>query len=334
MDNKGGLKFSVCIPAYNSESFLEECVESVLNQTYKNFEIIIVNDGSKDKTGIIAEAIKQKDPRVRVIHQENKGLFHTRISAISASKGKYIVSLDADDQLEPYTLSLLSQFDDDRVDIILFNHKKKRSGKSKEYISLGNEYNEWNEDNKEELIKYYLNGGNVRSLCMKAIRRSLFDFTELNNYPRISFSEDWIHSFYPMTRASVISYLPDALYIQRIDETSMTHHFDPSIYDSFRIVYQLRSTIHIKGVITPEQWLLKALSKSMIYHHSKVDNKLEYFCYLKRLHDDEWLNSIIKANKKTIKLAYRIPIDLLCKGRYSLLYIMKRGISNIRSLYN
>lgn len=334
MDNKRELKFSVCIPAYNSESFLEECVESVLNQTYTNFEIIIVNDGSKDKTGDIAEALKQKDTRVKVIHQENKGLFHTRISAISASKGKYIISLDADDQLEPYALSVLSEFGDGSVDIILFNHKKIRSGKIKEYISLGNEYKEWNKDNKEELIKYYLNGGNVRSLCMKAIRRTLFDFSELKDYPRISFSEDWIHSFFPMTRASVISYIPDALYIQRIDETSMTHHFDPSIFDSFRIVYQLRSKVHIKGVITPEQWLLKALSKSMIYHHSKVDNKTEYYCYLERLHDDEWLNSIINTQKSTIGLVYRIPIDLLSTRSYSLLYIMKKGISSIRSLYN
>src|SRR5690554_2947106 len=99
------MKFSVLVPAYNVEDYVFETIESVLNQTYRNWEMIIVNDGSTDKTKKILERYAKKDKRIELINQENKGLLMARRIAISKSKGDYICFLDSDDFWEENTLS-------------------------------------------------------------------------------------------------------------------------------------------------------------------------------------------------------------------------------------
>ena len=92
-------KVSVIIPAYNAELYLEQCVESILNQTYKNIEVIIINDGSTDKTSEISDRLNDKDDRIIVIHNQNKGVSASRNDGLQKSTGDYIVFVDADDFL-------------------------------------------------------------------------------------------------------------------------------------------------------------------------------------------------------------------------------------------
>ena len=91
---------SVVIPAYNVAPYIERCVESVLDQTYQNVEIIIVDDGSKDGTGEIIDRIALKEPRVRVIHQPNSGVTEARMTGVEAANGEWIGFVDGDDLVE------------------------------------------------------------------------------------------------------------------------------------------------------------------------------------------------------------------------------------------
>lgn len=93
-------KVSVIIPVYNVEKYLEECIESVIKQTYKNLEIILVDDGSKDNSGYICDEYKKKDERIKVIHKPNGGLSDARNVGIDIAKGEYIAFLDSDDYIE------------------------------------------------------------------------------------------------------------------------------------------------------------------------------------------------------------------------------------------
>lgn len=93
-------KVSVIIPVYNVEKYLEECIESVLKQTYKNLEIILVDDGSKDNSGNICDEYAKKDERIKVIHKTNGGLSDARNAGIDIAKGEYITFLDSDDFIE------------------------------------------------------------------------------------------------------------------------------------------------------------------------------------------------------------------------------------------
>ena len=91
---------SVIIPVYNVEEYLAKCLDSILGQTYRNLEVILVNDGSKDGSGKICDIYAQKDSRIRVIHKENGGLSSARNAGMDAATGEYITFVDSDDWLE------------------------------------------------------------------------------------------------------------------------------------------------------------------------------------------------------------------------------------------
>ena len=95
---------SVIIPIYNSEEYLENCLDSILNQSYPNFELLLVDDGSTDKSPLILQSYAQKDSRIRVFSKENGGQGSARNLALKVAKGDYIMFVDSDDALHPDTL--------------------------------------------------------------------------------------------------------------------------------------------------------------------------------------------------------------------------------------
>ena len=94
---KNGIQLSIIIPVFNVEKYLEECINSVLQQTFSNFEIILVDDGSTDSSGNICDLYSQKDRRIQVIHKENGGLSSARNAGLRIAKGKYVGFIDSDD---------------------------------------------------------------------------------------------------------------------------------------------------------------------------------------------------------------------------------------------
>ena len=113
-------KVSVIIPAYNSASSLEYSVKSALVQDYTNIEIIIVNDGSTDETPIIAQGIAHKNKTVKVVNQENRGLGEARNSGTASATGDYIIFLDSDDMLLPWSISeMIDVAEKGKADIII-----------------------------------------------------------------------------------------------------------------------------------------------------------------------------------------------------------------------
>jgi len=109
---------SVIVPAYQAEQWLEECCRSVFSQTYSNWELIVVNDGSQDRTGKIADLLADENGKVRVIHTENGGVCRARNIGLDTAKGEYITFLDADDLLMPDALEyLFILLNDENADI-------------------------------------------------------------------------------------------------------------------------------------------------------------------------------------------------------------------------
>lgn len=91
---------SVIIPAYNIENYIERCMESVCRQTYRNLEIIVVDDGSKDQTGTVIDRMAQKDSRIIPIHKMNEGVSAARNTGLDRARGEYIGFVDGDDFIE------------------------------------------------------------------------------------------------------------------------------------------------------------------------------------------------------------------------------------------
>lgn len=98
---------SVIVPVYNVEQYLEKCIDSIINQTYKNLEIILIDDGSTDSSGKICDSYAARDKRIKVIHQENGGLAVVRNIGVSAASGEYIMFVDSDDYIDTEIVQFL-----------------------------------------------------------------------------------------------------------------------------------------------------------------------------------------------------------------------------------
>lgn len=131
------IKISIIVPIYKVEQYLNRCVDSIINQTYQNLEIFLVDDGSPDKCGVICDNYAEKDNRIKVIHKLNGGLSDARNVALDLVSGDYVMFVDSDDWIEPNTcenlIELLNRFD---ADIISFGMTEiYQSGKKKSKLA-------------------------------------------------------------------------------------------------------------------------------------------------------------------------------------------------------
>ncbi len=163
---------SVIVPVYNTEMYLDRCVESIINQTYKNLEIILVDDGSTDGSGRICDAYKTKDKRVKVLHQKNSGPSAARNNGIIIAQGDYIGFVDSDDCIEPDMYESLYRCMKADVDIVccgsvsIYTNTKKVVAKTKKECTF----------NTEEALLELLRGDLITfSVCDKLFRRQLME---------------------------------------------------------------------------------------------------------------------------------------------------------------
>ena len=157
-------KFSIIIPVYNVEDYIKKCLDSVFNQTYTNYEVIVVNDGTKDNSMQIV-----KDYDVRIINQENQGLSMARNNGIKKAKGEYILFLDSDDYLEENTLQEIENVLDSKPDVVRFQIKEVG-------IDYSNDYPEepFTDLNGEKAFQRIVNYHFVENAWCYAIRRKYY----------------------------------------------------------------------------------------------------------------------------------------------------------------
>ena len=114
-------EISIIIPVYNAEKYLGRCIESVLSQTYRDFELILVDDGSSDSSGQICDAYANKDARIHVIHKENGGVSSARNRGIKEALGEYIMFIDSDDSIVEHCFSFLFEERTSMPDLTIFS---------------------------------------------------------------------------------------------------------------------------------------------------------------------------------------------------------------------
>ncbi len=220
--------FSVIIPVYNVEKFIEQSVNSVLNQEEKDLEIILVDDGSTDSSGKICDAFAEKYPDIiRVIHKENEGLLLTRRCGIRAAKGDYFVHLDSDDYMMPGALASIRKtilkYDADMV--ICKVAYGAADGKSIDYYSkLPFENGQIFEgEGKEQLYRQLLCEGFLNAVYQKITKRGIVDIdTDYSKWKRVSLAEDLLQSL-PLADKSKKAVFSDCVIVYyRYNEASIT----------------------------------------------------------------------------------------------------------------
>lgn len=175
-----GEKISVIVPVYNVEQYLERCVDSIINQTYKNLEIILVNDGSTDNSGKLCDELAKRDDRIRVIHKGNGGVSEARNLGIRESKGVYITFIDSDDVVSIKMLEeLYSNLIKYCVDISIGNVIHSYNINNIIFSESSNEVSLW--DNKQTLKEFLKAKITSFYPIAKLFKRDLLSGFEFNN---------------------------------------------------------------------------------------------------------------------------------------------------------
>ena len=148
-------KISVIIPAYNSEKTISKCIESIINQTYKNLEIVIVNDGSLDNTLKIINSYAKKDKRINIINNENHGVSYSRNFGINIASGDYITFVDADDYLDSQCFEELNKLINPNIDFIRYNFKSNKKTFSNDLYDLNEAIVDFTTDKKKSVYSHF-----------------------------------------------------------------------------------------------------------------------------------------------------------------------------------
>lgn len=197
--------FSVIVAAFQAEKTIKRCVDSVINQSYKDFELIIINDGSTDQTYDICKEY-ESDNRVQIISQTNKGISVTRQVGLDISRGQYIQFIDSDDWVdETYFENLYTLLKDSEYDVVLLDYYAEEIKKSK-YQSLGVKCL----DRKNLVTGLVTNIPGV--LWNKVIKRDVFNKYNIDFNSGLSYCEDWVVSYELFNATSKIFFYEKAFY--------------------------------------------------------------------------------------------------------------------------
>lgn len=209
---------SVIVPVYNVEAYVEECLKSILSQTFKDFELLLVDDGSSDKSGEICDRYADNDDRIRVIHQKNNGVSSARNTALTVSSGEWITFVDSDDYVEQdYFEQLIAPIrTSDEID---FTHGGCTNCDSTGHqTGIEQQYSFYHGDDKAYLLENYrglLPGKMFRS---SIIREHHIAFDE-----KVKVAEDLIFTTEYLTHVREFAFVENTGYLYRRHSTSVTH---------------------------------------------------------------------------------------------------------------
>lgn len=251
---------SIIIPVYKVEKYLEKCIQSVINQTYENLQIILVDDGSPDNCGKICDEYAKKDHRIEVIHKSNGGLSDARNKGLEIAKGEYIGFVDSDDYIESdmyeVLYNLLKQYN---VDVSICNFYTVSQGR----IAIKNADNGIKEYNRIEILKEILLDNDIQSYAWnKLYKRELFGEIK---YPVGKKYEDIGTTFYLLEKCNkvVVTGKPEYYYINRQDSI-VNNVTESTITDYIELIMQRYDYIeeNIKELSSYNKDYLKRILKT------------------------------------------------------------------------
>ena len=226
------MRFSIVVPIYNGEKYLPSCLETVAGQTCDDYELVIVDDGSTDGSGAIADGYAAGREEVRVLHSENQGLLLARRRGLSHCRGEYVVFLDADDALRDDALETISRcVDETGADIVSFRFSRHEDFSTKDDLAFLPEGFYGGEDYR--LFEKAVCAGLSNSLWGKAIRLCRIDVdAAYGAYARLMLAEDLLQLLPIAGAAGSFARIEDVLYFYRPNEASSTAGFKNSYIDN------------------------------------------------------------------------------------------------------
>lgn len=305
------VKISVIVPVYNTSMYLEECLDSLLNQTLKEIEIICVNDGSTDNSLSILENYIQKDRRIKIINQKNKGQSVARNKGISQAEGEYIGFLDSDDWADAKMFENLytnaKQFDSDLAmcSVTVYDEKTRKATTNDPYMSLS------------LFPKSYFNKAFTYNDCLdflfricvppwnKIYKTSWIKENDINFLEGVNF-EDMVFAVETLIKATKISLVNKPLvFYRKASQTSYSvgnYSQDYKKMDFFTIFEELERVLKSNSIYGLfEDYFSFYKKNNLIYWYEKIENnevKKQYFKQLVKIYPDFKFHKLIMFFKK------------------------------------
>lgn len=234
-----GLKVSIIIPAYNVEKYIKNCIESILAQSFTNFEAIIVDDGSSDNTLDISQELSLSDSRVKVVHQDNKGLPGARNTGLKIANGDFVMFVDSDDWLEKNCLEkTVSVLKKEHADIVFFDHiREYNRGHEDHHAYSKNKVYQREKENEVFLYDMRTITAWGKLYSRDIIGADLFDET-------LQTAEDVEFNYRIYGKVNKAVFLTDCLLHYRIQDTSAIHGYNCEIEKKFeKPIRKIRSSL-------------------------------------------------------------------------------------------
>lgn len=221
---------TIIIPVYNVEKYIHKCIDSVINQTYKNLEIILIDDGSKDNCSIICDDYAQKDKRIKVIHKKNEGVSSARNVGLNNAAGDWVTFIDADDWIEKDFCTKLMQNKAPNIDCLMCGYNRIINDKKIEIKSVVKQVKKY-DDSRQYLINS-LNPQTGYGFChMKIIKRDSINKIRFNE--QLNVAEDALFNMELSEKITKILFINDRLYNYRLNINSVVKKYDPNYVNKY-----------------------------------------------------------------------------------------------------
>lgn len=330
---------SVVLPIYNVEQYLNRSIESVVNQSYTNLEIILVDDGSTDSSPEICEKWKDKDPRIKVIHKKNAGLGYARNTGIENATGEYICFFDSDDFIDSNTIkSSFETASEHDADIVLFGYRSVDSNEQliQEFIPTPSQTIFEGECVQDyflpNLIAPNLKTGEnfhlLMSMCTGLFSSKLILSTGWRNESERKIISEDVYSLLKLYKyVKKVAVIPKVFYNYRVNVNSLTHVFRPERYEKIKVFHQACMNVCDQNQYSVEvkerlgysffSFVIAAL-KMIVHSDIACETKRQEFLKVVK---DPYLHRILESTETTHENFGRKTLGNLIKLRqYKLCY--------------
>lgn len=329
-------KISIIVPVYNVEKYLKQCLESIKNQSYTNFEVIMINDGSTDNSKIICEHYT-KDFRFILINQKNQGAFEARNTGLKNISGEYVLFVDSDDWLESNCIEeCIYEIQKNSSDIIFFPYIKEKK-LNQEIVKLFDKEQIFDNDDIKKIIlrklfgllneelRFPLRLENLNPVWGKLYKKEIIK----EKFIDLIATEDCIFNIYNLINANKISYIERIYYHYRKTNTSsVTKNYKKNLFNQWSYLYKLMNDFILKNKL--EDSYKEALNNRIILNifalvlnilQSNLSLKNQVFELKKLLNEKIYEEAFKNFSFKFLPLTWKI-FYFLCKSRNSTLLLI------------
>lgn len=325
------MKFSIIIPVYNAEKYINETIKSIMAQQYTNYEVILIDDGSTDASGSKCDYYAHRyDGQFFCYHTVNQGPYLARKYGVEKATGDILIFMDSDDCIRKDMLTTLKNtFEKEDCDLIMYNASTDYDY-SRPFRDFGFKNMEiFEHSGKADLYEKMLLTSELNNICLKACKNSIFEnlISETQDqFKNVRHGEDLLMSAYAITMANRVLFLEQNLYYYRQRTDSIVHTFDAKRIESLKTVHsEIEKYIEIWGI---EKKLQKYYSRRvkgwvesvliLIMNKHRMD-KSAYRDELNRLCDEDYFrHSFEGMDKNYIPFLYYIVSKWLYEKKYTL----------------